>query len=274
MDPLGFDIVDVSGESGKTYDSNTQHRHTFYELFVFESGKGNHEIDFNHYPVEADSVHFVSPGQIHHLTLKKAKGYVLCFTEDFISLKRKGNFIEDFPFYDSSSPPFLKLNKPLSREISTLINTANRDIKALRQNNSELLHAYLTIILLKVKACFTEGQKDHIQLNQNKKQKVAAFKKLVSEFFSVHKSVSDYALKLNVSPNYLNALCRKHEGKTATQLIHERLLLESKRLLYATEMNVKEISFYLEFEDVSYFNRFFKKQTGLTPSQYRKQSLK
>ena len=272
MDPLGFDVVDVSGKSGKTYDSTSQHRHTFFELFIFESGKGTHEIDFNHYPVEADSVHFVSPGQIHHLVLKNVKGYVLCFTEDFVSLKSKGDFVEDFPFYDTSSPPFLKLSKDLSKEISALVNTANRDIRTLRQGNSELLHAYLTIVLLKIKTFYTESKKNHFQLNQTKKQKVAAFKKLVNAFFSVHRSVSDYASKLNVSPNYLNTLCKKHEGKTAMQLIHERLLLESKRLLYATDMNVKEISFYLRFEDVSYFNRFFKKQTGLTPSQYRQQS--
>ena len=271
---MGFDIIDVVGSIGKAYDSTAPHRHTFFELFFFRSGKGTHEIDFNHYPVEGNSVHFVSPGQIHHLDLKNTKGQVLCFTEDFASLKSKGSFVEDFPFYDPISPPSLKLSKVLGEEIAGLIDSANRDLDKLRESNHELLHAYLNIILLKIRTFFLDKQKNNPQPAQGREQKVILFKKLVNELYSTHSAVSDYAQQLSLSPNYLNALCKKHEGKTATQLIQDRLLLESKRLLYATDMNVKEISFYLKFEDVSYFNRFFKKQTGLTPVQYRRQVLK
>jgi AraC family transcriptional activator of pobA len=98
---------------------------------------------------------------------------------------------------------------------------------------------------------------------------VIQFKKLINTNYLNHLSVSDYASSLNITPNHLNALCKKYEGRTAIQLIQERLLLESKRLLYATDMNIKEISYHLRFEDVPYFNRFFKKLTELTPIQYR-----
>ncbi len=269
MAPFGFDIIDVLGKSGKAYDSSSPHRHTFFELFFFESGRGDHEIDFNHYPIEGGSLHFVSPGQIHHITLNQTKGYVLCFTEDVAALNSKGDFIEHFPFYDPSNPPVLKLSKALAGEIAGLIHSANRDLQKNRDNSTDLFHAYLNVILVKTRAFFMDSHNNARPLNQHKKQKALAFKKLVNELYLSHKSVSDYALKLNVSPNYLNALCKKHEGKTAMQIIHDRLLLESKRLLYATDMNVKEISFYLKFEDVPYFNRFFKKHTGLTPVQYR-----
>lgn len=270
---MGFDIIDVVGSQGKAYDSTAPHRHTFFELFFFKSGKGSHEIDFKSYPVEANSVHFVSPGQIHHLDLKNTKGQVLCFTEDFASLKSKGSFIEDFPFYDAN-PPCLKLSKVLGDEIAALIDSVSRDMEKLREGSHELLHAYLNIILLKIRTFFQDKQKNAPQPAQGREQKVVSFKKLVNELYSTHCPVSDYAAQLNLSPNYLNALCKKHEGKTATQLIQDRLLLESKRLLYATDMNVKEVSFYLKFEDVSYFNRFFKKQTRLTPVQYRREALK
>lgn len=272
MAPLGFDVIDVSGKNGRSYDSSSPHRHTFFELFYFKSGQGTHEIDFKHYPVEGRSIHFVSPGQIHHLSLKSTQGSVLCFTEDFASLKSKGNFMEEFPFYDPTSHPCLKLSKILSEEIEGLIYSAERDIESLRKNNPDLLHAYLNIILLKIRSFFLEGDHSTMQPLPHKEKKVIAFKQLVSERYLSQHSVSDYARELNVSPNYLNALCKKHEGKTATALIHDRILLEAKRLLYGTDMNVKEISFYLRFEDVAYFNRFFKKQTGLTPLEYRRQS--
>lgn len=274
MASFGFDIIDVLGSSSNSYDSTDPHRHTFFELFFFKSGKGTHEIDFNHYPVEANSVHFVSPGQIHHLGLKNAKGHVLCFAEDFISLKSKSSFVEEFRFYGPGSHPCLKLSKALGEEIGALIDSANRDMKSSRELHPELLQGYMHIILLKIRSFFLEQEKNKKPALYGKEQKITRFKKLVSEQYLLQRSASDYACQLHVSPNYLNALCKKHEGKTATQLILDRVLLESKRLLYATDMNVKEISFYLKFEDVSYFNRFFKKQSGLTPVQYRRQSAR
>jgi AraC family transcriptional activator of pobA len=270
--PSGFGIIDLVGKGGNTYDSSVPHRHTFFELLFFVSGRGIHEIDFNLFPVENNDVHFVSPGQIHRLTLQKAKGYVLCFTEDFISLKSKEIFAESFPFYGDSGSPTLKLTRELSAEINSLVTLVSEELKPGKTADTDVLRSYLNIILLKLKSLFLSSRKNIQQSGQTKKQKVTQFKKLINESYLLHKNVSTYADELNVTPNHLNALCKKHEGKTATQLIQERLLLESKRLLYATEMNIKEICYDLKFEDVPYFNRFFKKQTNLTPLQYRRQS--
>jgi AraC family transcriptional activator of pobA len=273
MRPLGFDVIDLMGKGGRIYDSSVPHRHTFFELLFFTGGKGIHEIDFDRFPVEKNSVHFVSPGQIHKLLLNKTDGYVVCFTEDFISLKANESFVESFPFYDSSNHPVLKLSNELASEIDDLITSVVRELKLTHTENLMLLSSYLNIILLKLRTHFLSGHTPAKQLIAHKKQKVVQFKKLINEAYLQHKTTSDYAKELNVSTNHLNALCKKYEGKTATQLIQERLLLEAKRLLYATDMNIKEISFSLKFEDVPYFNRFFKKHTSLTPIEYRTQIL-
>jgi len=274
MGPLGFGIIDLFGSGGKAYDTEIPHRHTFFELLFFTQAQGNHEIDFNQYPVEANSVHFVSPGQIHKLSLKKNKGYVLCFTEDFVSLKTKGRFTETFPFYDGSGYPVLKLSKALSAQIEDLVESLYRELKSVKEDYIDICRSYLNIILLKLKSDFHVSLTESIQHSPDKKQKITRFKKLINENYLSHKTVSDYAEDLTITPNHLNALCKKQEGKTATQLIQERVLLESKRLLYATDMHIKEISFYLRFDDVPYFNRFFKKQTKLTPLEYRMQFQK
>lgn len=272
MGPLGFGLIDLLGNGGKAYDSTVPHRHTFFELLFFTQALGNHEVDFNHYPVENNSVHFVSPGQIHKLSLKKNKGYVLCFTEDFVSLKSKGRFSETFPFYDSSNYPVLKLNKEMAKQVDELILSLSSELKLNNTNSMDICRSYLNIILLKLKGYFYETNKENKQDITDKTEKVSLFKKLINENYLSHKNVSEYAEDLSVSPNHLNAMCKKQEGKTATQFIQERILLESKRLLYATEMNIKEISFYLNFDDVPYFNRFFKKQTQLTPIEYRRKA--
>jgi AraC-like DNA-binding protein len=274
MGPLGFGVIDLLGNGGKAYDSTVPHRHTFFELLVFTQAQGNHEIDFNHYPVENNSVHFVSPGQIHKLSLKKNKGYVVCFTEDFISLESKRRFTESFPFYEDSSSPVMRLDSALAGHISSLVEAMNTELHSGTGGAADICRSYLNIVLLKLSTVFYETSKTQRRDISEKNQKVIQFKKRIEAHYLSHKSVSDYAEELNISPNHLNALCKKQEGKTATQLIQERLLLESKRLLYATDMHIKEISFYLQFDDVPYFNRFFKKQTGLTPIAYRAQFQK
>lgn len=159
MHTPGFDIMDLEGKGGKKYDSSLLHRHTFFELFFFTGGKGSHEIDFMHYPVGKNSVHFVSPGQIHQLTLKGTKGAVLCFTEDFVSLAAKENFVEKFPFYDSASHPVIDLNKVVGEELSVLVNTITKEFRA-GNGNTDILRAYLNILLLKIRAFFSGGSKD------------------------------------------------------------------------------------------------------------------
>lgn len=274
MGPLGFGVIDLMGNGGKAYDSTVPHRHTFFELLLFTQAQGNHEIDFHHYTVENNSVHFVSPGQIHQLSLKKNKGYVVCFTEDFISLESKRRFAETFPFYEDSSCPVLRLDKDLATHISDLVEAMHSEMRTGAPGAADICRSYLNIVLLKLSTVFYESARTQKRDAVEKNQKVIQFKKLIEQHYLSHRSVSDYADELNISPNHLNALCKKQEGKTATQLIQERLLLESKRLLYATDMHIKEISFYLRFDDVPYFNRFFKKQTGFTPIAYKAQFQK
>ncbi|WP_317899329.1 AraC family transcriptional regulator [Aurantibacillus circumpalustris] len=274
MDALGFGIINLLDNSGKVYNSAVPHRHTFYELLFFIQAKGNHEIDFSHYPVENSSVHFVSPGQIHRLSLKKKNGYVVCFAEDFISLKSKERLINVFPYFNNSNYPVLHLTKELTVQLEELIQSIDFELNHSHADSIEICRSYLNVILLKLKTYFTKTHDNIKSTPSEKSQKVNQYKALIDENYLTHKTVSDYAEDLSISPNHLNALCKKQEGKTATQLIQERTLLEAKRLLYATDMHIKEISYNLHFEDVPYFNRFFKKQTKITPNEYRQQFRK
>ena len=83
------------------------------------------------------------------------------------------------------------------------------------------------------------------------------------------RQVQHYAAQLSVSPNYLNILTRKHLGKTALDLINERVLLEVKRLLLRTDLAISEIAWQSGFNELSYFSRFFKRHTEMTPIQFR-----
>lgn len=81
--------------------------------------------------------------------------------------------------------------------------------------------------------------------------------------------VQKYAALLGVTPNYLNVLTRKHWGKSALNLINDRVILEVKRLLLRTDYDISEIAYRVGFNELSYFSRFFKRNTGMTPLQFR-----
>jgi AraC-like DNA-binding protein len=95
------------------------------------------------------------------------------------------------------------------------------------------------------------------------------FTELLEKNITTKKQVTYYTSEMNLSSYQLNEITKKTVGKTASTLIDEYILLEAKRFLLATPNQVKDIAWELGYEDPSYFIRFFKKQTGLTPELFR-----
>lgn len=105
------------------------------------------------------------------------------------------------------------------------------------------------------------------------REHLAGFVALVDENFSKHTTLDHYAAQLGISVAHLNAVSRQMSGRSALQLIHERLILEARRELIYTSMTIKEVSELLGFTDPAYFTRFFKRQMGMSPKDFRLQSL-
>ena len=111
------------------------------------------------------------------------------------------------------------------------------------------------------------------KIPQQKQVLLRNFRKLIDQHYLSIRLPKEYADLLYVTPNHLNALCHDLLGKTAGELIRDRILLEAKRLLTNANMTIAEISYTLNFQDNSYFNRFFKKYAGVTPDEFRKQFI-
>lgn len=267
---IGFDCIEVNGTGERNYDGIIPHRHNYFELLMFEKGGGIHEIDFIEYDINVYSAHFVSPSQVHKLMAKNAKGYVLCFTEEFMYLRKKENFLNAFPFYDFQAfVPYLNLEQSMFTELYSFVKSLHAEFAKGHAASMEIIFSFLNIILLKI-GQFHSVKPGSFAPYFSKHPQMIAFKSLVEKHYAEQWNVQEYADKLNISPNHLNALCKKETGKTAIHMIHERLLLEARRLLYSTDLNIKQIAAELNYTDIAYFNRFFKKQTGLTPLDYRK----
>lgn len=93
---------------------------------------------------------------------------------------------------------------------------------------------------------------------------------LIERYYTEQRGVEFYADKLCLSPKYLSALAKSICGYTAQELIFKSIIRKSISLLKNTQMNIQEIADYFNFPNASYFGTFFKKQTGVSPQQYRR----
>ena len=95
------------------------------------------------------------------------------------------------------------------------------------------------------------------------------YRGLIEARFRDHCPVAGYAADLGMTPTHLNRICRHLVGKSALSVVHDRLLLEAKRDLIYTSMSIKEISNALGFSDPGYFTRFFTRNAGMSPTEFR-----
>ncbi|RXM53289.1 hypothetical protein BOQ64_02635 [Chryseobacterium sp. CH25] len=132
--------------------------------------------------------------------------------------------------------------------------------------------SYLVIkSLLKVFLLNLIRASQHGFLNQDIHQKrVYQFIMLMDEHYKKERRAEFYASKMGISEKRINQILKEKMNKTLTQLLHERVVVEADRMLISGELTIKEIAFDLNFEDPAYFSRFYKKQTGSSPEEFKK----
>jgi len=266
---LSFKFMRLDNNSG--YNARDPHRHNYYEIFHFTKGGGDHMLDFAHRDIKDHSLHFVAPGQVHMLHREKnAKGYVLIFSSGFFHLHAaKTNMLNDYPAFNKTAVPILSNAKELSNELQKIAAEIEQEYNSIHPYRDQVLFSYLNIFLLKCRPYFVTG-KEYASADNASQYLVRKFHQLIDENFHTMHKVKLYADKLSITPNHLNDISKKTTGKTALELIQDRITLEAKRYLLHSDFNSKQIAFELNFNDPSYFSRFFKQQTKLSPESYRK----
>lgn len=245
------------------------HRHDFYMLLFIQEGSGSHNIDFKNYELQAGRQFFMSPGQVHSWEkIENVKGYALMFTRSFASMTLHHPDLNKFLFFNTTQyPPFTDLEDHSVVQVKELMELMITEYDTGASYRETILRSYLNI-LLHTLARYYKGLRTGWE-NQGGIQIIRKFENLINENYKTHRSAKDYAELLNLTPNYLNALCKKITGHSSGELIRERIMLEAKRLLVHTNQSVSEIAFFLRFEDNSYFCRFFKKYSAMSPAEFR-----
>jgi AraC family transcriptional activator of pobA len=251
------------------------HKHTFYHLVLFTEGTGTHTIDFEQIDVKPYQIYFMVPGQVHSWNFAgPVNGYVINFSVPFFqSFLLKPDYLEQFAFFGGSisdavinlptivQPHIISLFEQLLTESETGQRMGLDMVRAL------MLQAFIALSRLGLAQQLNQASPYNYTL-------LKSFQKLIEQHYATLRLPKDYAQLLYITPNHLNALCKDMLGIAAGEVIRNRIVLEAKRLLVNLQLSVTEIANRLNFDDNSYFTKFFKKQTGLTPEEFRKVNLK
>jgi AraC-like DNA-binding protein len=239
------------------------HRHSFYHLVIIRSGNGWHEIDFERHRVRPHQVFVMKPGQVHSWKMARdTKGYILEFGSESV-------FQGTIPALLSELPPLVQFGRSGAWEkIHHLLEYMIEEYEALPAGFESCLVFYLSAILIEL----SRAEKGRSQEMKSLDPFIARYLELVERNFRREHRVQFYADLMETTPKALTMRASRSLGQSARDVIQDRCLLESKRLLAYSNRTIAEIGENLGFEDPNYFSRFFRENAGLSPGAFRERA--
>lgn len=246
------------------------HAHNFYLLLLVTKGSGTHKIDFLEYNVSPGTMFIVSPGQIHQWSLSQdVDGYVLFFTKEFFLHDFSTEKLTRFPFFNSTfSLPLFELNSIERKKIGSIYELIHKEYQNRSLSYQEMIRIYLNSMFIELSRIYLTKNEYRQKYNYDLLQ-LNKYEALVDKYFKLHRPISCYSNKMNITDRQLSYLCKKTVNKTPSEILINRIILEAKRLIIHSNLSISTISEELNYNDSSYFIRLFKKITKQTPEQFR-----
>lgn len=260
FDGMPFFLCHVTEKEHKgAFQIDYAHRDDCYIIVLVEKGMAKLAIDFEDYELSGNSLLCVAPGQVHYIKEFNACGWFLVVDSVLI----KEDYKKSLGKYTLRKNK-LQLSNDEFSELHTLVSLIHKQIdKRKPAITHDLISAYIGLI--------TEGyKKDFPVSTYNRFASITTqFELALAENYITLKRPSDYAEKLNISVPYLNECVRNTTGFSVSHHIQQRVILESKRMLYHSNKSVKEIAAELGYSDYAYFSRLFSKVAGMAAITFR-----
>jgi len=251
------------------------HKHSFYHLVMFTKGTGTHAIDFKKFSIQPYQIYFMIPGQVHSWDFEgEMDGYIINFSPAFFnSFLINNNYLEALPFFSGDiDGAVINLSGDMQQHITALFESILKEAEHAERFGFDMIRTLMLQLFISIARLNINTPEKNISAYNYTLLK--SFHKLIDQNFNTLRLPKEYAALLYITPNHLNAVCNDMLGVSAGHVIRERVVLESKRLLINFDLSITEISGRLNFADNSYFGRFFKKEVGLTPDEFRKKQIK
>ncbi|WP_072990600.1 AraC family transcriptional regulator [Pseudozobellia thermophila] len=248
------------------------HQHDFFLCVLFLKGSGVHEIDFSSYRIEKGSLFFLKPGQTHSWKFDSAvEGYIFFHTQSFFELNISGIKLHQFPFYYSyKNPPNLTLSPEGLQGIAQRFNEINREYHANVVYKKQKLASLINLTYIDLSRYYAAFDTTEHVLSPTYLKILSELEQTVERFYRSEKQARFYADQLHITTKHLNRVTKSTLGKTTTELINDRILLEAKRLIVHSRTSLAHVAEQLGYEDYAYFSRVFKAKTQITPLEFKK----
>jgi AraC-like DNA-binding protein len=247
------------------------HQVAFNMIVFYTEGESKQLVDFVWHTVKKNTIIHLSKGQVNAFQFTNSlKGFIILFTEDYLK-----KLINSLPkneiirlFNSQLFSPIIEV--PSDSNVEQYIHLFAKEYFNSSENyNQENIYSSLHTIIFSKLERLKQYQTFHLK-RSDKLNKFLDFKFLLETHFSKSRNADFYAEKLNITYKHLNTICKNIISLTAKQFIDEFIVLEAKRLLVNSEIKSTELAYSLGFEEPTNFVKYFKKHTGFTPNQFKK----
>lgn len=274
LDKAGGMNVSSQVELLPVFALNEPFRSNSYAVLVITRGSMSFNYDFVSYILTELDIFFVVPGAMFEIMTLSADVELLGlgFQRDY--LKKQGIFMnsgEIMHVFSESAIRKVTLSTEEHQEMAFHITVLGRKL-ALPANTPHIKeiirHTFLSVFYEVVLVHGKYWSRNPVQ--QNRKEELTSdFLLILAENFKTERKIEFYSKALHVTSRHLSQVVKQVTGKTAGEFIDEMVIKEAKVLLSAHVLNVGQVAFELCFSDQSFFGKYFKKHTGISPSQYR-----
>jgi AraC family transcriptional activator of pobA len=222
----------------------------------------------NDFDVKGDWIYLIPPYRVHQLNKAGKNGELISFKPEILEEEDKEFLLDLFKIFNVQGEfSCLRLDKKAAAELANVYQLLIDEYQK-AADNLVIVTALLKVFLLKL----IQVKEQEFTGHDPNQKRVYEFLMLLERNYLQIRNTDFYAGKLGISSKRLNQILKDKLDKTGMQLIHDRIVLEAKRLIIHSESTIKAIAYELGFSDRPYFSRFFKKQTGQTPDEFQKQA--
>ena len=273
-----FDVIRVEDLSLPNGKPARYSKRTYYKISLITGHSKIHYAD-TVFEISGTTLLFTNPKIPYswERISEEQTGYVCLFTDDFF--KSFGN-IAEYPVFKFPQNAIVSLDVETSKRYDCLFSQIRDELRSAYRFRYDLLRSMTMQLIHEIQKHQTEEQTFHN--NSNSHERIAkAFSDLLEAQFPIVVSSQQlkiytpavFAEKLNIHVNHLNKALKSTSGKTTSESINNRIIMESVNLLKNTNWTISEIAWCMGFEQPQHFTSFFKKVTRLSPKEYRKHQM-
>lgn len=242
---------------------------------VGTEGETSLTSNLQEFRLKKDSLFIFSPKHILQVqSNNRFKAHLIVIAPDFlkrinIDTKRMMPLFLQF-----GSLPCMELTHAESQSLRSFISMVEQELKGSETDfSSEIIGGLIAATIYKVGDILTHYLTEHPEvdspIHNRAEEYFRQFTELLGEHYKHERSVGFYARQLCITPKYLTKLIKRISGKSVSEWIDNYVILEAKTLLKYSNMSVQEIAYYLNFPNQSFFGSYFKRNAGMSPSQYK-----